>query len=296
MFSKNFRDLTILGWVGVAGLVSTNAYSQTADASAEPDSQGEDMGEIVVSGFRASLESATNAKRQSTNFTDSVFAEDIGKFADLNIAEALNRIPGIQLGREVNGDGLTIAIRGLGTNFTKVVLNGSQIAVASSGRADSSNQNREVDLDLFPTELFTRLDVNKTPTASMVEGGVSGVVNMRSARPFDKEGTHFTFQAQGNYGEVSEALSPRLALTGSWTNETFGVLVGAAYVDNKFGTEGFESIGWSNPGLSAAQCTGGVAAACDTLGGNNFTYPATIPIGAGNGLVEGSTMPRHCLP
>jgi TonB-dependent receptor len=293
MRSKNFHEISLIG-VGALALIPAGAFGQAADATAA-EQGSEEVDEVIVTGFRASLESATNAKRESTNFTDSVFAEDIGKFADLNIAEALNRIPGIQLGREVNGDGLTIAIRGLGTNFTKVVLNGSQIAVASSGRADSSNQNREVDLDLFPTELFTRLDVNKTPTASMVEGGVSGVVNMRSARPFDKEGTHFTMQAQGNYGEISEALSPRLAVTGSWTNETFGVLVGAAYVDNKFGTEGFESVGWSNPGLSATQCTGGVVAACDTLGGNNFTYPATIPVGAGNGLVEGSTLDAAAL-
>jgi outer membrane receptor for ferrienterochelin and colicin len=94
-----------------------------------------------------------------------VFAEDIGKFPDLNIAESLNRIPGVQLTREINGDGLNVAIRGLGTNFTKILLNGAQIAVASSGRTDSQNQNREIDLDLYPTELFTRLDVSKTPMA-----------------------------------------------------------------------------------------------------------------------------------
>jgi TonB-dependent receptor len=131
--------------------------------------------------------------------------------------------------------------------------------------------------------------------ASMIEGGVSGIVNMRSARPFDNPGTHFTFQAQGNYGEISGEVSPRLAFTGSWSNDTFGVLVGAAYVDNKFGTEGFESVGWTNAGLSAAQCSGGTAAACDLRGGNNFTIPATVPMGAGNGLVEGSTLNAAAL-
>jgi TonB-dependent receptor len=217
---KLFHGLAVTILAGATGLGAQSALAQEAAAAAA--AQSEEVDEIIVTGFRASLESATNAKRESTNFTDSVFAEDIGKFADLNIAEALNRIPGVQLGREVNGDGLTIAIRGLGTNFTKVVLNGSQIAVASSGRADSSNQNREVDLDLFPTELFTRLDVNKTPMASMIEGGVSGVVNMRSARPFDNPGAHLTLQAQGNYGEISEEVSPRLAITRSWSNDTFG--------------------------------------------------------------------------
>jgi TonB-dependent receptor len=286
---------SLLGAIGIAGLISANASAQNADASTAPAQEGEEVGEVVVTGFRASLASATNAKRAATNVTDSVFAEDIGKFADLNIAEALNRIPGVQLNREVNGDGLSVSIRGLNTNFTKIVLNGAQVAVASNGAVDTGNQNREVDLDLFPTELFTRLDVNKTPMAEMIEGGVSGVVNMRSARPFDNPGTHFTFQAQGNYGEVSGKVSPRTALTASWSNDTLGVLAGVAYVDNKFGTEGFESVGWTNAGLSAAQCTGGVAAACDTLGGNNFSLPATIPKGAGNGLVEGSTLDAAAL-
>ena len=297
MRTRNICKLISLGLVGAAAFMPLGAAAQNSPAAAPPAQSGEEIDEVVVTGFRASLESATNAKRASTNFTDSVFAEDIGKFADLNIAEAINRIPGVQLTRDVNGDGLNIAIRGLGNNFTKVVLNGAQVAVASSGRADSSNQNREVDLDLFPTELFTRLDVNKTPMANMIEGGVSGVVNMRSARPFDNavRGAHFTVQAQGTYGEIPAELSPRASLLGSWTNDTFGVLVGAAYVDNKFGTEGFESIGWSNPGLSAAQCTGGVVAACDTLGGNNFTYPAVVPMGAGNGLVEGSTLDAAAL-
>ena len=84
-------------------------------------------------------------------------------FPDLNIAESLNRIPGIQITREINGEGLNIAIRGLGSNFTKMLLNGAPVAVASTGRTDSQTTNREVDLDLFPTELFTRLDVSKIP-------------------------------------------------------------------------------------------------------------------------------------
>src|SRR5262245_14173807 len=113
--------------LGVAAAIGSSAAVQAAEE------QGQEIDEVVVTGFRASLASSTNAKRDSTNFTDSVFAEDIGKFPDLNIAESLNRIPGIQLTREINGEGLNIAIRGLGTNFTKTVLNGANIAVASSG-------------------------------------------------------------------------------------------------------------------------------------------------------------------
>lgn len=248
--------------------------------------------EIIVTGYKASLQSATDAKRDSTSLVESVFAEDIGKFPDLNVAESIGRIPGIQLTRDINGDGLQIAIRGLGTNFTKVLLNGSQIAVASGGSVDSQNQNREVDLNLFPTELFTRIDVAKTPVASGVEGGLAGVVNMRSARPFDSkdEGFHTTYQGQLGYTEINEETSPRAALTTSWRNDKFGVLFGLAGVNSKSTTEGYETIGWSNMNLSAAQCGAATSAPCDTIGGNNINVPATVPTGAGAGLVAGTVV------
>lgn len=296
----------------IAAIIAQAQEARGAESSTPPPAQTASLEEVIVTGFRQSLANAAEAKRESTNFTDSVFAEDIGKFPDLNIAESLNRIPGIQLTREINGEGLNIQIRGLGTNFTKVTLNGAQIAVASSGRTDASNQNREIDLDLFPTELFSRLDVNKTPTASMVEGGVSGVVNMRTARPFDNPGTHFSYQAQAGYGEVSKDYSPRLAATGSWTNDTFGVLVGLAGVRNKSTTTGFESIGWSNPTITNGQCgtapTGtatlsSVSPQCNSTGGNAWGMPGvdaatgigSVPVNAGGGLTANTPIDRAFL-
>lgn len=276
--------------------------------------------EVVVTGFRQSLQDAALAKRNAVNVTDSVFAEDIGKFSDLNIAEAINRVPGMQLVREVDGSGVNISIRGLGTNFTKILMNGTQVAVATSGRTDAQNGNREVDLDLFPTELFTRLDVSKTPTASMLEGGVSGTVNMRTARPFDNPGTHVSYQIQASYGELSEKYSPRASVIGSFTNddETFGVLGGLAIVNNKVVTQGYETFGWTNANLRYNQC--GVAEAdlpdsddpenptqitdaaggfndgqCNPIGGGDFVIPATVPAGVGNGLTEGDVIDRDFL-
>src|SRR4029077_9850135 len=152
---------------------------------------------VTVTGYAASLLKATEAKRDSTNFTDTIFAEDIGKFPDTNIAESLNRIPGVTISREIDGSGVNVSIRGLGTNFTKVVLNGAQIAVASTGGTDAQNGNREVDLNMFPTELFTQLSVAKTPTPEMIEGGAAGTVSLRSARPFDQEGFRIAYSLSG---------------------------------------------------------------------------------------------------
>jgi TonB-dependent receptor len=304
---KSFHRFAVSVVVGAAGLVAQNATAQ--DAQPAQGDAGEEIDEVVVTGFRASLQSATNAKRESVGFSDSVFAEDIGKFPDLNIAESLNRIPGIQLSREVTGEGLNVAIRGLNTNFTKTTINGASVSVASTGRVDGQGQNREVDLDLFPTELFTRLDVSKSPTASQLEGGVAGTVNMRTARPFDNPGTHFNYQLQANYGEESETVNPRLGLTGSWTsgNEKFGVLVGFAGVDNDSTTTGFETIGYTNPNLSYLQCGvtpplpanpmdpltnpasgAGTFAGCNAGGGNGWVIPGAVPANSGLSLPTGS--------
>ncbi len=105
-------------------------------------------------------------------------------------------MPGVTISRDITGEGQQVTIRGLGTNFTRVLLNNAPIAVASTGRDGAQSTNREVDLDVFPTELFTSLTVNKSSVADMLEGGAAGTVNLRSARPFDREGTRVTYSAQ----------------------------------------------------------------------------------------------------
>lgn len=293
------RHDSVRGSAGLAALLLASAAwpalaqdappTDAAAASAQLDSDQE----IVVSGYRASLASSTNAKKNSTGFTDTIFAEDIGKFPDTNIAESFNRIPGVTISREVTGEGLNVTIRGLGTNFTKVLLNGAPVAVASTGRTDSQNTNREVDLDLFPTELFTQLTVQKSSTANMIEGGAAGTVDMRSARPFDKAGTHVTYGAQLTKNTNADDWGYRGSLLASTTMGDFGVLLGVAGVHNKVRTTGFETIGWTNPNLSAAQC--GAATGCNSTGGGNWTIPGTVPANAGNGLTTGTTIDQAFL-
>jgi TonB-dependent receptor len=246
---------------------------------------------VTVTGYAASLQKATDAKRDSTNFTDTVFAEDIGKFPDANIAESLNRIPGVTISREVTGEGINVSIRGLGTNFTKVTLNNANVAVASTGATDAANANREVDLNWFPTELFTQLSVSKSPTADMLEGGAAGNINMRSARPFDQEGFRITYNLQGSKYTGADSMGERGALIVSDTWGNFGALIGLVGVQNRIFTKGWEdgNAGWGSPGpLTATQCP---AANCDTLGANFFALPVTVPANVTTGgLVPGSTV------
>lgn len=284
--------------VAGSGLIAPGlalAQNTPAAAAAQGDPAADQLPaeqeDIVVSGYRASLESQTNAKKNSIGFTDTIFAEDIGKFPDTNIAESLNRIPGITIGREVTGEGATVAIRGLGTNFTRVLLNGAPVAVASV-RFDAQSTNREVDLDLLPTELFTQLTVSKSPVASQVEGGAAGTVNLRSARPFDNPKPYVSYGLQGSKVSSADKWGYRGNILASATFGDFGILVGGATVRNNFRVDGYETIGWTNPNLSATQRTSGTL---NGTGGGNFTIPGTVPANAGNGLVTGTPITQAFL-
>lgn len=249
--------------------------------------QDDTMEVVTVTGYRASLTSATNAKKDSVSFSESIFSEDIGKFPDTNIAESFNRIPGVHINRDVDGEGVAISIRGLGSSFTKVLLNGAPVAIASSGAKGSQNQNREVDLNMFPTELFSQLSVEKTPRADQEEGGIAGVVNMRSARPFDHPGPQLTYNLQGSYNQNGGSYSPHGTLVASDTWGKWGLLVGVSTVSNNFKTTGYETVGYTTTSLSTAQCATGET--CNTIGGKGISLPSTVPTTAA-GLTAGETI------
>ncbi|MEZ0470762.1 TonB-dependent receptor [Luteimonas sp. B3_2_R+30] len=287
------------------------AQAQPPATSADAD-QVTEFDSVVVTGFRRSLQFSTDAKREATGFTDSIFAEDIGKFPDLNIAESLNRIPGIQMDRDVNGEGLNIGIRGLPQSFTKTLINGGEAATASIG-LNRGNQNREVDLNLFPTEFFNQLTVYKSPQASLPEGGISGVVDMRSSRPFDNPGRRLNYSFQLDHNSIGDKISPRGSAIYSWTNDegTFGALVGVASVRSRIAVRGWESVAWMNPSLNPVQC-GLVDPAdagdpedpnnanfstrpeeCNPGGGGSLQMPNIVPDNAstiGAGLTPGETV------
>ncbi|TPG42495.1 TonB-dependent receptor [Sphingomonas koreensis] len=249
--------------------------------------------DIVVTGYRHSLAQSIEAKRNATGFSDSIFAEDIGKFPDTNIAESFNRIPGVTISRDITGNGVNVAIRGLGSNFTEVTLNAAPIAIASSGGTDAQGTDRSVDLSFFPTDLFTKLTVNKSYTADLLEGGAAGNVDLRSARPFDHPGTHFNYNLQGVKDAPASGWGERGSFIASSTHGNFGILAGVSGQHLKSRVTGYETIGYTNPALSAAQC--GDNTACNNTGGGNFTIPSTVPSNAGNGLTPGDTIDEAWL-
>jgi len=296
--ARRAHRVALLGATMLAGFAAP-AFAQTAAqdaapvAAAPPAASAPDQGEVVVTGYRRSLAESTQAKRAATSFTDSIFSEDIGKFPDVNLAESFNRIPGITISRDINGEGTTVAIRGLSANFTNVTLNGAPIAVASTGGADTQGTDRSVDLSFFPTDLFSKLTVNKSYRADLLEGGAAGNIDIRNVRAFDNPGTHITYNAQATKQSLASKWGGRGSIIASTTSDTLGVLVGVSGNRTQSRVTGFESIGWTNPNLSAAQC--GATSGCNSTGGGNWTIPAVVPAGAGNGLNPGDTIDKAFL-
>jgi TonB-dependent receptor len=295
------RKQVVLGLTVMASVIA-QAYAQEAAtaptapvaAAAEAAQDGAaPLQTVKVTGFRNSLISSAKDKKESVGFQDSINAEDLGKFPDKNIAESLSRVPGVGVSRDVTGEGMTIQIRGLGSSFTKILLNNSPVAVASSGPIDGANTNREVDLDLLPTDLFTKLTVSKSPTAGQIEGGAAGVVNLRSARPFDKEGRQTSISLTGTKQQIADKAGARG--TAIWSNTwegKYGILGGISLSRQEARTTGFETVGWTNPNLTAAQSSSPTR---NNTGGGNWTIPATVPANAGNGLVAGTVIDQAFL-
>jgi len=275
----------------IAGLLASGAHAQDAPPATSA-ADGEELGEVVVTGFRASLQNSVAEKRENVSFTDSIFAEDIGKFPDLNLAESLQRIPGVQIARDFTGEGTSVAIRGLGRDFTQFTLNGAPVETSSDSTIDAVSQGRGLDLVLFPTELFRQLTVNKTPTAKQVEGAVAANVDLRIARPFDEKGFRFNYTAKANYQESAEEFSPRLGayISNTWEvgGGEFGVLGGVAYSNRKYRSDGFNTIGFTNvvtPGCPNTQ------PGCNSraIPGVNPTVPSNPTPGYGNASQSWST-------
>lgn len=235
----------VFRFISGAGIVGLCVGSGAVQAQSTPES-GSKLEEVIVTGYRGSLEAALEAKRDSVNFTDSISAEDVGKLPDNNLAEALQRVPGVQISR-TNGEGQQISIRGLGPSFARVLLDGMPVSAASEGSVDQQARNREFDFDLLPSEIFSKLEVSKTPRADLVEGGLSGTINLRTPRPFDYEGFTATYQLQGAYQETSEEVDPRASflISNTW-NDKFGALLSVSMSQRTFRTDGWSSQGWTS--------------------------------------------------
>jgi iron complex outermembrane recepter protein len=248
--------------VGLTGA----AYAQTSDT----------LETVTVTGFRASLATALNAKQNSNLVMESVAAEDIGKMPDQNVAESLQRLPGVQIARD-QGKGTRVLINGLRQNLTTlngdVFLTGREFYVSGEAANGGAGANAQYSsLEGIPSEEIGGIDIYKTPTAALTEGGMGGIVNLKTRNPLDApdgisvtaalRGTSTSYQSLGN-------LTPNATLVASYKpSNVFAITAGVSYDDTATRTREYEAYNRDAWLLTNAAVSG---------------YTGTAPLNATNG-------------
>jgi TonB-dependent receptor len=274
---RSALKLKLNGGVSLAAVAASLLLAGVPAHAADPNVET-----VVVTGIRGSLSSAADTKRNAGQVLDAISAEDIGKFPDKDIGEALARVTGVQITRNFGsgGEGATVTIRGGDPSLTRVEIDGTTALSVSPGGGD-----RSVDFRDLPVEFVQRLEVVKSPTADMVEGGLGGTVRVISRRPFDNPDGFVAGSAQIVNGDLPQSNDPKFALIGSklFFNDTVGVLVSGEYAQEHLYDDQALTTGWlkqaitnNGQGAPANPCGsffGGATPACGT--GNTSTTPAT---------------------
>ncbi|WP_440053409.1 TonB-dependent receptor [Pseudoalteromonas sp. T1lg65] len=248
MLANNFKKSLLAVNVGIALSAGVSGV-----AAAEENQAKENVEVIEVRGIRRSLEAALNTKRFANAVVDSISAEDIGKMPDKNIAESLQRIPGVSITRNFAGEGGSVSIRGTNPELTAISLNGNY--VASTGWFSQNAMSRSFDMDLMPTEMVAGVDVYKSPTASLDEGGVGGTVVMRTRKPLELDAMTFFGSIEAQDNSISDDTGFGGSGLVSWKNddETWGIL-GALSTLETVGrahkAENYMDDGWAGAGIS----------------------------------------------
>jgi iron complex outermembrane receptor protein len=237
------RGTTALGALGIALLMAAPAWAQTAEtttavaapaqdnAQAAPQETPAEGESIVVTGFRASLANSVNIKRNSNQIVDAITAEDIADFPDANLAESIQRLPGVSIDRD-NGEGRTITVRGLGGDFQAVRLNGADAQnIAGGNQSDAgANRSRGFDFNTFASELFGGIKITKSTAAENDEGSLGAIIDLTTGRPLSYKKNRFAVGAEAEYRENGKSWNPRFTgLASVHVTDNFGILVSGAY-------------------------------------------------------------------
>ena len=266
-----------------ASLLAMTALAQPAFAQADPDPAGEEN-EIIVTGVRASLERAMDIKRDASGVVDAISAEDIGKFPDTNLAESLQRVPGVSINR-VAGEGSQVTVRGFGPEFNLVTVNGRQMATSFVNSAGGDQgvdfaraTSRSFDFNNLASEGVSRLEVYKTGRAAIPTGGIGAAINIVTIRPLDAagDGLRGSVGAKALYDLSNEDfhIDPEVSGVVTWTDpdDMFGVSLFGAYQKRQSAFASATSNDWN------------IAPYSTSPGGSPPTFPgygaATVVTGA----------------
>jgi TonB-dependent receptor len=235
---------------------------QTEAGSAASNAQPDTSPDIVVTGVRASLERSIEIKRESFGVVDAISAEDIGKFANTNLAESLQRITGVSIDR-VNGEGSTVTVRGFGAQYNLVTLNGRQLATSNivsvggdQGGDGAAGSGRSFDFANLASEGVKTLEVYKTGRAAVPSGGIGATINIVGLRPLDRRESGLTASvgAKAVYDnsvdqciDCGSKVTPEVSGVASWSDQDqrFGVSLFGSYQKRNFSVPSVAQDGWN---------------------------------------------------
>jgi TonB-dependent receptor len=228
--------LVLLGAAAPAGAVSA-AQPAHSEASGQ-------LEEIVVTGQRASLESAVARQREAESLISALSADDVGNFPDQNVAEATRRLPGVSVEND-QGEGRFIVLRGLDPNLNSTTINGLNVP------SPQREGGRQVALDTIPSELLAGVVVAKSFTPDMNGDAIGGAVEIETLSAFDRAASWLTARVEGSYNTLQETESPRASLAAANTfavgesGRRFGIAAAVSWSDRRFGSENNEvDVGW----------------------------------------------------
>ena len=224
-------------------------------ATQEPKTS-EAFATITVTGILAAQEGALSTKRDSNGFVDAINAEDVGKLPDMNVAEALQRVTGVAIQRS-RGEGDFISIRGLGPSFVRGEIDGrtlvssTETSYADLNGGGGTSTGRETNFDLLPAEIISSIEVTKSTSADQVEGGIGGVVNIKTQRPLAL-GNTTAASFDETYRDFNGKYSPRASALVSWVNadKTFGALGSVAYSERQIREDSTSTYTWIPKGFA----------------------------------------------
>lgn len=195
--------------------------------------------EVVVSGIRGSLRQSLRTKKNADTISDVITQEEVGKFPDGNVAESLQRIPGVSISRTRSGEGQFASVRGFGQQFNLVTLNNRILA--------TDNVGREFSFDVLPSETIADVQVVKTPMANMDEGSIGGAIKMTTFNPLANKGEHESLTVAGLYDELAGEWGKKYSgfASNTYLDERLGLGVGVSYSDRLWRADMVQSLGSS---------------------------------------------------
>jgi iron complex outermembrane receptor protein len=249
MSLMSMRRSTLVGAAVAVALFGPHAQAQQAPAQG---ASSEGLDEVIVTGVRASLRESIETKKNATAFVDAITAEDVGKFPDKNLAESLQRVPGVVINREF-GEGERVNLRGTAANLTRTLFNGHALATADWFILDQQAATRSFNYLMLPSDLIGKVSVYKSPQADLEEGGLGGLIDVASRNPLDMKANSIFASVQAAYAELADKTDPQASALYSWKNndETLGVLVAAIYQKRHLRRDGVEVLGYFDADSSA---------------------------------------------